>query len=336
MKIPMDQTSRQRYYGLLDQVFDSNFWSEGAMVQNFEETFAQSLGNKCHALAMANGGLSLLALLEAADVAGGDVIVPSNTFMATVLAVKRAGADVILADCNRDDLCLSFEDMKKRITPNTKAVVVVHIGGHIAFQIKEIAAYLAEKNIPLIEDCAHAHGASYHGTSAGCFGLGGAYSFYATKTMPLGEGGMVVTKDKSVAQYIAKWRNYGKFEYDIPGYNARMNEFTAALGLVQLERLPAILNWKNDLAAKYDQIFDNHVHLPEGMISGFYKYIVFGNEPREQTGKVFDPPCHQIMRTQSDLPNTDWVSANHYCPPMYYGWNGAGLSVDELRKRLLS
>ena len=335
MKIPMEKTSRQRYYGLLDEVFDSNFWSEGAMVDRFETEFAQSLGNNCHTLAMSNGGLGLLALLEAAGVAGGEVIVPSNTFMATALAVQRAGARPVLADCNRNDLCLCFEDMKKRITPNTKAVVVVHIGGHIAFQINEIAEYLAEKNIPLIEDCAHAHGATYHGTSAGCYGLGGAYSFYATKTMPLGEGGMVVTKSESVARYVAKWRNYGKFEYEIPGFNARMNEFTAALGLVQLERLPGILQWKRDLAAKYDQVFKNRVHMPEGMISGYYKYIVFQDEPLEQTGKVFDPPCHQIMNTRDGLPNTDWVSANHYCPPIYHGWDGADLSVDDLRKRLL-
>jgi dTDP-4-amino-4,6-dideoxygalactose transaminase len=212
---------------------------------------------------------------------------------------------------------------------------VVHIGGHIAFEIDDIAAYLKEREIPLIEDCAHAHGGLWRGRPAGSFGFGGAYSFYATKTMPLGEGGLAVTPHANVAAYLQKWRNYGKFEYQVQGFNARMNEVTAALGLVQLQRLPMILDWKKRLAAKYDRIFENRVVLPPGMESGYYKYIVFDEKLAEETGKVFGEPCHEIMKVDARLPNTEWVKARHACPPIYYGWDGAEESEAALAERLL-
>ena len=335
MKLPFEPEYRARYHQLVEEIFDSNFLSEGEMVRRFEEEFAASVGGGVRAAAYANAGLGLTALMEAADVAGGEVIVPSNTFMATPLAAMRAGARVVFADCNREDLCLSLADLKKRITPETRAVVVVHIGGHLAFEIEEMAEFLFKRDIKLIEDCAHAHGASFNGRSAGTYGLGGVYSFYATKTMPTGEGGMVVTRDSLVHEFVSKWRNYGKFDYQIRGLGARMNEVTAALGLVQLERLPMILDWKRELAARFDQVFERRVSLPGGMVSGFYKYIVFDHDLTEETGRVFGEPCHRIMQTGDDLPDTDWVAAHHACPPMYYGWDGAGLSADELKQRLL-
>ena len=335
MKIPFEPEYRRQYYSLLEEVFDSNFLSEGAMVERFEDALAGFVGRGVKAAAVANCGLGLLALLEAAGVAGGEVIVPSNTFMATVLAVRRAGGRVVFADARREDLCLGLADIKSKFSADTRAVVLVHIGGHLAFETREIAEWLAKKGIPLIEDCAHAHGAWLDGQAAGTFGLGGVYSFYATKTMPLGEGGMVVTANPEADAFVRKWRNYGKFEYQVDGLNARMNEVTAALGLVQLERLPNILEWKRALAAKYDQIFERRLKLPEGMVSGYYKYIVFDTPVKEETGLVFGEPCHEILNSGDRLPNTEWIKNHHVCPPMYYGWDGAELSVDELAARLL-
>ncbi|MBU1741017.1 MAG: DegT/DnrJ/EryC1/StrS family aminotransferase, partial [Proteobacteria bacterium] len=173
------------------------------------------------------------------------------------------------------------------------------------------------------------------GRTAGTFGRAGVYSFYATKTMPTGEGGMVVSSDPEMIEFVKKWRNYGKFDYVVRGLNARMNEVTAALGLVQLERLPELLAWKRRLAAKYDQIFDQKVELPAGMASGFYKYIVFDTPLTEVTGPVFGEACHRIMGHDVDLPDTDWVVEHHVCPPLYPGWDGADLDVEGLRQRLL-
>lgn len=344
MIIPFEKQYRKKYYRLLDKVFDSNFLSHSKMNQDFEKKFSKFC-NDLYSSTIANGGAGLLALLKYVDVANKDVIVPTNTFMATPLAVKMAGANVVFADCKKEDLCLDLEQLKKVLTAKTKAVIVVHIGGHLAFDIFEIAEFCRAKGIYLIEDAAHAHGASFRGKVAGDFGIGASYSFYATKTMPLGEGGMVVSKHKKVIDFVNHYKNYGKvetlpgrFKYPAEGFNFRLSEITAAFGLVQLERLPKILKWKRDLAKKYDEIFDNRVQLPTGMRSGYYKYIVFDQKQKVQqtTGLVFEDLCHSLMDIKGNFPNAEWLSRNHKCPPIYYGWPHHKKSPKELKKLLLS
>lgn len=333
MNIPFEKKSRQEYFKLLETVFESNFWSEGVMVKDFEELFGKYTGTK--ALAVTNGGSALLALLEYAGVRGKEVIVPTNTFMATPLAVQWAGGTPVFCDCNKEDLCMSAKDLERKITGNTKAVMVVHIGGHIAFDIFKIKEICEAHKIALLEDCAHAHGAEYKGQMAGTFGLGGGYSFYATKTMTTGEGGMVVTKNEELCEFVKKFRNYGKFDYKTKAFNFRLNEFTAALGITQFRRLPEILKWKRDLAAKYDQIFPNRITFPEGMKSGYYKYIAFEKKLNIETGKVYGELCHDFMGVKESFPNSEWIKANHVCPPIYHGWEHSALSASELRKLLL-
>jgi dTDP-4-amino-4,6-dideoxygalactose transaminase len=339
MIIPFQEKQREQFYRLLDKVFDSSYWSEGEMTRVFEDKFGEYVGVESRAVV--NGGAGLLAILDYIDVKGHDVIVPANTFWATAQAVKKAGGRVIYADNNRSDLCLSFEDMKNRVTKNTRAVIVVHIGGHIAFEIEKISEYCHQNNIYLIEDCAHVHGASWNGKKGGHFGFAGSYSFYATKTLPVGEGGMVVSRNKEFLSWLGKYRNYGKNVIDgkvcYPvknGFNYRMSEFSAALGIVQLEHLPEILDWKRTLAAKYDAIFERKVVLPECMISGYYKYIVF-NYPklREVTGQVFgiNDLGYRIEGLDLHMENAEWIAVYHQCPPMYYGWEHADKSIDELR-----
>lgn len=343
MVIPFEEEYRERYYKLLDEVFASNFWSDGKMTRTFEKKFGEYTG--LNACAVTSGGAGLLSILDYVGVKGAEVIVPANTFWATAQAVKKAGAQVVYADCNREDLCMCYDDMVSKVTERTKAVVVVHIGGHIAFDIKKIAKFCNEKKIALIEDCAHAHGAEWNGEAAGSFGIAGSYSFYATKTMPLGEGGMVVSKNKDLINWVKKYRNYGKEVLDgnivtyplKDGFNFRMNEFTAALGIVQLEHLPKILQWKRTLAEKYDQIFENRVYLPEGMKSGYYKYIVFDYPLKEETGKVFNKTDfgNEIEGIKMDLPNSYWAAEHHKCAPIYYGWDKSDMSIDEIRQYLL-
>jgi dTDP-4-amino-4,6-dideoxygalactose transaminase len=341
MKIPFEEEYRKKYYALLNEIFESNFLSEGKMVKRFEEEFGRFIGIPC--LAVTNGGTGLLSIFEYIGVCGKDVIVPANTFWATAVAAKKAGAQVIYADCNKEDLCLSLDDLKKKVTKNTKAVAVVHIGGHIAFEIDEIAAFCKERGIVLVEDCAHVHGSTWDDKTGGAWGFAGSYSFYATKTMPLGEGGVVCSHDKQFLEWLRYYRNYGKevkdgrVAYRIQnGFNFKMNEITAAFGLVQLERLPAILEWKNNLAAKYDQIFENRIKFPEGMISGYYKYIVFDYNLTTETGKVFDKADFgpEIEEIAYDLPNSRWVAEHHKCPPIYYGWDEADKSLEDLQEIL--
>jgi dTDP-4-amino-4,6-dideoxygalactose transaminase len=214
---------------------------------------------------------------------------------------------------------MSFEDFERKAEQHRpRAAILVHIGGHIAFDSERIAAYCREKGIFLLEDCAHAHGADWNERRPGTFGDAGVYSFYATKTVSTGEGGVLVTARPEVADHARRFRDYGKPDYDVQGLNFRMSEFTAALALVQTERMPEIVAWKNEVARSVlDPVHPVRLELPTGMTSGLYKYIVFSPIERS-TGKVYDQPCHRIMGTDDRLPNTDWVAENHWCVPLYY------------------
>lgn len=342
MVIPFDSECRARYYGLLDEVFDSNMWSDGAMQKAFEKKFEEFCGIESRA--MSNGGAGLLAILDYIDVKDKEVVVPANTFWATAQAVRKAGGKVVYADCSRADLCLSLENLKNVVTKDTKAVMVVHIGGHIAFEIEEIKRFCDERGLYLIEDCAHAHGAKWNGKCAGSWGFAGSYSFYATKTLPVGEAGMVVSSNSGFLDFVEKYRNYGKevisgkVIYPLrDGFNYRINEMTAALGIVQLEQADRILRWKRKLAAKYDQIFENRIRFPEGMISGYYKYIVFDYDLREKTGQVFgkNDLGYRIEGRNILLENSEWVTEHHACVPIYYGWDKADDSVEKLKEYLV-
>ncbi len=344
MKLPFEKKYRKLFYKHLDEVFESNYWSEGKKVAEFEERFSEYIN--VPSLAVSSGGAALLSIFEYLNVWDTDVIVPANTFWATAVAAKKAGAHIIYADCNKYDLCISLSDIKKKVTPKTKAVVVVHIGGHISFDIEAIAQFCKERKIYLIEDCAHAHGAVYKGKRAGSWGFAGAYSFYATKTMPLGEGGMVCSKDGNCLQWVKLYRNYGrkvvdgKVNYVIKnGFNFRMSEFSAALGLVQMERLDEILAWKMQLARKYDIIVKNRIKMPDDMISGYYKYIVFDYVLTEETGQVFGindfGTSIDADKNQDDLPNSRWIADHHKCVPIYFGWDKAGWSIKRLQDYII-
>ena len=238
--------------------------------------------------------------------------------MATPLVTLQAGAEVQFVDCNRFDLCMSFDDMKTKAEKYKPAAIwVVHIGGHLAFEIDKIAEYCKLNGITLLEDCAHAAGASWNGKNPGEWGDAGFYSFYATKTITTGEGGMLVSKHKDLIEHAKKFRNYGKFDYKVKGLNYRMTEFQAAIGAIETDRLKEIIDFKNDYAKKLDTEYSNRLKIPEGMVSGYYKYIVF--DPIEKsTGKVYEEQCHRILKHDVDLPNSDWVAGNHWCVPIYY------------------
>lgn len=316
--IGFDDRDRGRLHDLIDEVLDSNRWSEGEMTARFEAAWGAWNGLEAVATAGWSGGA--LAALDFAGVKGETVLCPSNTFMATPLAAIRAGAEVQFVDCNREDLCMSFADFERKAEQHKpKAAILVHIGGHIAFDSEQIAAYCAEQGIFLLEDCAHAHGASWNGRKPGTYGDAGVYSMYATKTVSTGEGGVLVSKRPDLLEYARGFRNYGKPTYEVQGLNFRMNEFTAALGLIQVERMPEIVAWKNATArAELDpQYPGSRLELPEGMVSGLYKYIVFDWLERS-TGRVYDEPCHRILGHAVELPNSDWVAQNHSCPPLYY------------------
>lgn len=315
--IGFEKNDNTKLFESWNDIIESQQWSEGKYTKRFEEKWSHY--NQLHSVAFSSWGGAALATLEYFKVRDQTVLCPSNTFMANPLSVMKAGGAVEFVDCNKNDLCVAYDDLKEKIDRfRPVALWLVHIGGHLAFQVKEIAKLCREKNVILLEDCAHAHGASWNGKKAGSWGDAGIYSFYATKTISTGEGGMLVTKNADLAGFARQYRNYGKFDYKVEGLNYRMTEFTAVIGCIQTDRLDDIISWKNEYAEKHlNGSYHNRVTFPAGMTSGYYKYIVF--DPIEKsTGKVYDQPCHRIMGKNCDLPNTDWIAQNHWCVPLYY------------------
>jgi perosamine synthetase len=315
--IGFDERDRARFHALIDEVIDSGHWAHAQMNARFEDAWAE--WNGLPALAFGSWAGGALAALEWAGVRGEPVLCPSNTFMATPLAILKAGGRPVFVDCNREDLCMSFADFEAKAERHRpRAAFLVHIGGHIAFDVERIAAYCRDHGIVLLEDCAHAHGAQWDGRRPGTWGEAGIYSLYATKTISTGEGGVLVSANDDLLAFARAYRDYGKPDYDVEGLNFRMSEFTAALGLVQIERLEEIVAWKNTVAREQlDPVHPSRLQLPDGMVSGLYKYIVFDRLERS-TGRVYDQPCHRLMGDAVDLPNTDWVAEHHSCAPLYY------------------
>jgi perosamine synthetase len=318
--IGFDPRDKKRLYEYWDRILEGHRWTEAYFTEAFEERWSEYVGLPSVAFSSWSG--AALAALEFFGVRDKVVLCPSNTFIATPLSVVKAGGQVEFVDCTREDLAISPDDLTAKIEEHRPAAVwVVHIGGHLAFGLDAISALCESRGIVLLEDCAHAHGASWNGRKAGTWGDAGIYSFYATKTISTGEGGMLVSGNPDLIEFAKAYRNYGKPDYRVAGVNWRMSEFTAALGLVQTDRLDDIVAWKNEYARdELDDRFGDRVRLPEGMVSGYYKYIVF--EPvAKSTGKVYDQPCHELFERTGAFPNTTWVSKNHWCVPIYYRGN---------------
>jgi dTDP-4-amino-4,6-dideoxygalactose transaminase len=316
-RIGFDEQDKARVFEYWNEIFADQKWSHARFTKQFEEKWTAWNGISAVAFASWTGGA--LACMEYFGLRGKKILCPTNTFMATPLAIEKAGGEVIFADCNCTDLCLSYDAVVAAAAEHDVAAIwLVHIGGHIAFDSLRIAEFCRARGIILLEDCAHAHGASWHGQKPGTYGDAGVYSFYATKTISTGEGGMLVSRHANLLEFARQFRDYGKPGYRVAGLNYRMSEFTAALGVVQVDRLPAIVEWKNEIATRHlDLCFNDRVRLPDGMVSGFYKYIVF--QPIEKsTGKVYDEPCHRLMGRPGEFPNAEWISRHHWCVPLYY------------------
>ena len=314
--IGFDKRDLPKVHDAFDKIVASNKWTEGPYTELFEKKWTEY--NKLDSVAFASWSGAAMTAIEFYNLKGKTVLCPSNTFMATPLVLLNSGVKVQFVDCNKHDLCMSFDDMEKKAEKyKPAAIFVVHIGGHIAFDIEKIADFCDATGIILLEDCAHSHGASWDGKKTGEWGDAGFYSFYATKTITTGEGGMLVSGNNDLIEFAKKYRNYGKFDFKVHGLNFRINEFSAAIGAIQTDRLDEIIKFKNKFAKNLDLKYPNHLNLPGGMISGYYKYIVF-DQIEKSTGKVYDEPCHKILGHKVNLPNTDWVAKNHWCVPIYY------------------
>jgi len=233
------------------RVLRSRWLSMGPVTERFERAFTEYLGGG-YATAVSNGTAALhLALASLGIEEGDEVVLPSLTFVATANAVFYVGARPVFADIvSMENLNISPEEIEKKITKKTKAIMVMHYGGHPC-EMKAILGIAKRHGLYVIEDAAHAPGAEYHGKKCGLIGEVGCFSFFSNKNLVTGEGGMVVTRDKTLAERIQRMRSHGmealswdKYlgrlsSYDIRGlgYNYRTTEIQSALGLVQLKKL---------------------------------------------------------------------------------------------------
>jgi len=255
----------------VSKVISSGYVAEGAIVQKFEDSFANYL-NIGYAVATNSGTSALHLVLLALEVGPGDeVIIPSYVCCALLNAVNYTGATPVLADIRADTYNLDAADVIKRISDRTRAIIVPHLFGLAA----DLDSLLALK-VPVIEDCAQAVGSEYAQRPVGTFGIAAIYSFYATKVLTTGEGGMVVSNSKDIADRIRDLKTYDQKDDYIIRFNYKMTDIQAALGLAQLGRLETFIRRRRAIAEKYTRAFKTlGLNLPpENPGHIFFRYVI--------------------------------------------------------------
>lgn len=236
----------------VDRVLRSGMVAQGPEVEAFETEFSSHMVDGAQCIAV-NAGTSALhiGLLAAGIGPGDEVIVPSFTFAATGNSVALSGATPVFADVEEDYFCLDPNSVKAQITAKTKAIMPVHLYGHPA-NMDELGKIAAEHDLLIFEDCAQAHGATWNGQPVGTFGTFGGFSFYPTKNMTSGEGGMISTRENEVARRSRMLRNQGmekRYANELVGLNNRMTDINAAIGRVQLGKVDEWTRQRRENAA---------------------------------------------------------------------------------------
>lgn len=231
--------------------------SKGEFIGRFEGAFAEYIGAQ-HATSVCNGTVAIHLALLALDIGPGDeVIVPTLTYIASVNTIIQAGAHPVFVDSLPSTWQIDPDDVRRKITPKTKAIMAVHLYG-LPCDMDALLAICQEHGLKLIEDCAEAFGSYYKGRHVGTFGDAATFSFFGNKTITTGEGGMVVVRDKAVMDKAFHLKNQGvsksrEYWHDIVAYNYRMTNICAAIGLAQLEQAKAILEKKRQIAKWYEE-----------------------------------------------------------------------------------
>jgi len=328
---------------MIDESLRTGRLTLGPIGAQLEDEFAVRHG-VAHAIAVASGTSALEIVLRTLDVGGTEVIVPANTFHATAAAVVAAGATPRFADCDPATLALDPASVADLLSPRTAAVIVVHIGGYVAPSVLELSALCETAGVALIEDAAHAHGSSLDGRSAGTFGVAGTFSFYPTKVITAGEGGMIVTNDARINDESRIYRDQGKASFLTNlhtrlGNNWRLSEPHAAIGLTQLRRLDEFIAKRTEVARWYDEnlaeLGFRTVAISDRSVTNYYKYVAYPPEGvdravlkkrlREEwdvslSGEVYEVPLHQqpvfAPWVTGSLPGAEELCARHVCLPV--------------------
>jgi len=342
-QVHVPASDREEILRKIDQALASGQLTLGAIGRELEERFAAYHGAK-HAIAVNSGTSAIEIPLRALGVDGREVLVPANTFFATAAGVIAAGARPKFVDCNPATMAIDVEAARAAIGPNTAGIVVVHIGGLVTPDIHELKALCDEHGLFLFEDAAHAHGSSFGSRMAGTFGAAGSFSFYPTKVITAGEGGMIVTDDDGLADEARAYRDQGKASFTANvhthlGYNWRMSEPHAAIAVSQLARLDEFIAHRQRIAKIYDDALSElpltPLEVPSDAGCNYYKYVAFLPEGIDRaalkqtlrnehgvglSGEVYELPLNKqpVFEPWVDgpLPAAERICASHICLPI--------------------
>jgi dTDP-4-amino-4,6-dideoxygalactose transaminase len=330
------------------EVMNSGMIAQGPRVAEFEERWAAFCGAR-HAIALSNGTVALMSLFAGLGLGPGDeVITVSHTFNATVSSILFTGASPVFVDIEPDTYLMSAARIEAAITSRTRAICPVSLFGMVA-DMDAIQAIADRHGLTVVENACHAHGAQYRGRRAGSFGYA-AFSLHGTGNMTTGEGGFITTQDDRLADWIRLYRNQGmreRYHHEILGYNLRMTDIGAAIGLVQLDKLERNTARRQAIARRYDEAFaDLPVRLPVwpqgrthvydqytiGVGSGRDRIVAEMEEAGVTCGVYYPIPSHRQayvleLGIEADLPNTDVAAAGSLSLPMYAGLTEAEQNV---------
>ncbi|MBU1869592.1 MAG: DegT/DnrJ/EryC1/StrS aminotransferase family protein [Candidatus Omnitrophica bacterium] len=335
-------------------VLKSSRWTSGPVAKQFEDVFKKYAGT-AHAIAVSNAGTGIAALLQALKIPEDSIVIcPTLTAPPTPHSILLAGMRVVFADSNSDDLGLNPQDVEEKLERyrgKVKAVITVHLGGWISPRIHELSRLCKKYGVYLIEDCAHAHGSFLNSKHAGSTGKAAVYSFFMTKSLNCGEGGLVTSEDSRIIERIRVIRNYGKNDsgiHVVNGFNYKFSEINAAVALWAAVNAKRIIGERRRLAAKYDLLLKGirgiSIVNVQGCLCGYYKYIIkldngisrdaFKRElllryAVEPAGGVYDLLCHQepyfksipnrILNVSGKFPAAEDFSDRQVCLPLYPG-----------------
>ena len=370
LRLDYSRADRKNISKGITEILNSGYLVMSKKVSQFEKLFAKYIGTK-YAVAVNSGTSALEIPLRALNVEGKSIIVPTNTFMATPLAAISAGAKVIFADTSEKTLSIQAKDIEKKIRKDTVGIILVHIGGIISHEWTKIKKICKRKKIFILEDAAHAHGSRIYNKNAGNLGVAGAFSFYPTKVLTTGEGGMITTNDKKLYKKFLILRDHGKKNplFNIHtelGSNWRLSEIQGLLGILQVKKAKKIIEERIKIASMYDRILKDTpnlrlIKIPSYIKSSYYKYIIFVNKNIRNKvkqnmykkfgislpGEVYNYLCHSqpvfkkhknkiIKSSNYSFKNAKKIASEQLCLPLYPGLKKSEIKyvADSLKKTL--
>ncbi len=341
MKIPINipaidkEEIREVNKVLSEKSLTSASFNGGKQVQQFEKLLSKFVKSK-FAVAVNSGTAALQASLYAIDIKPGDeVLVPSFTFVATANSVKSVGAKPVFVDILKSNYTIDPSDLKKKITRRTKAIIPVHLYGHMAY-MDEILEIAKKKHIKIIEDASQSLGSKLRNKHSGTFSHLGCFSMYAGKVITSGEGGAVITNNKKLFEKLKQIRNHGLSKNNLTtrfGLNLRISEISAAIGKIQMRKLPHLLNQRRKNAKALTEILEHSdIILPEprkNEIVNWYLYTIAMKSRDNAMKKLnasgiaarvyYSPPVHKTpyYKTRLHLANTEWAASHVMSLPVH-------------------